>query len=104
MDDTTYHRLAEATLTQLADALETAYSTGALEELEREASVLTIQPEGQRPILVSKHGPTHQLWLASPRLGGLHFRYEDGWKLPDGRELHSTLAAELATCGIEVAL
>lgn len=105
MDDTLYQQLATATLTRLADALEGAYTDGALEELELDDAVLTIQPDGARPILVSKHGPTQQLWLASPRLGGLHFRREgDSWKLPDGRELLATLRAELATHGVDVAL
>lgn len=105
MDETTYHSLADATLTHLADVLEHAYASGALDELERDASVLTIIPEGGRTLVVSKHAPTQQIWLASPRLGGLHFlRTGDDWKLPDGRSLAAILKSELAADGVTVDL
>ncbi len=105
MDDTTYQSLANATFDHLEAALEPAYQSGAIDELEREGSTLTITPEGGRTIVVSKHAPTGQIWLASPRLGGLHFlRSENGWHLPDGRALFATLQSELATDGVEVTL
>lgn len=105
MDETTYHLLADATLDRIEAALEPAYDQGLLAELERDGSVLAIAPEGGRPLIVSKHAPTAQLWLASPRLGGLHFsRTADGWALPDGRDLLTLLEAELAERGIKATL
>lgn len=106
MDDTTYHQLADATLSAIEAALEPAYTAGQLDELERDGSVLTILPEGARPLLLSKHAPTQQLWLASPRLGGLHFlpQANGAWALPDGRELRALLTAELAAHGVEASL
>jgi iron donor protein CyaY len=105
MDDTTYQQLADATLQQLEAALEPAFSAGALEELELSGSVLTIATPDGRSFIVSKHLPSQQIWLASPRLGGLHFiRSNDGWALPDGRLLGPTLAGDLAQSGVEVTL
>lgn len=105
MDETTYHTHADATLDRIEAALEPAYDQGLLAELERDASVLTIAPEGGRTLVLSKHGPTRQLWLASSRLGGLHFAYEnDDWRLGDGRLLLPVLQGALAENGIEVDL
>ena len=105
MDDTQYQTLADTTLARLEAALEPAYTSGAIDELEREASTLTIIPDGGRTLVVSKHAPTQQIWLASPRLGGLHFLYNGtDWLLPDGRSLSQTLQAELAVDGVEVTL
>lgn len=105
MDDTTYQSLADATLDRLEAALEPAYQSGAIDELERDGSTLTITPEGGRTIVVSKHAPTRQIWLASPRLGGLHFlRTETDWALPDGGTLFPILQSELAADGVEVTL
>lgn len=105
MDDTTYHRLADATLDALEAALEPFYDSGALDDLERGPSTLTLILGNGRTLVVSKHAPTQQIWLASAQLGGLHFaRVADGWALPDGRTLPSTLAADLAANGIDVTL
>lgn len=106
MDDTTYQRMADALFARIEGALEESFAHGQLEELERGASTLTIEPAGHRPIVVSKHAPTKQIWLASPRLGGLHFQHHPTgeWRLPDGRSLLPTLEQELAACGVNVPL
>jgi iron donor protein CyaY len=107
MDDTTYHATADATLAHLSEALEAAYDTGSIEELELQGGILTIRLPGGRVYLVSKHAPTQQLWLASPVSGGLHFRYEattDAWILAGGQSLPILLTSELANEGIKVTL
>ncbi len=106
MDDTTYHRLADQTLAHLADALEAAYDDGKLEDLELEGSVLTIITAAERTLVVSKHAPSQQIWLASRQSGGLHFSAGEngGWQLSDGRTLDAVLAHELAHDGIAVTL
>ncbi len=98
MDETTYQQRATATLARLAEALEPAYDSGALDELEQSESTLTITTASGRTLVVSKHAPTRQIWLASRSSGGLHFAWaENGeWRLVDGRELLATLRAELA--------
>lgn len=95
MDETAYNRLADEELDRIEAALEPAYASGALDELERDGSVLTIQPKGAPALIVSKHGPSRQIWLASSRLGGLHFTYNQSWKLADGRELLATIKSQI---------
>lgn len=105
MDETTYHQLADATLDALEHALEPAYDSGALDDLLRDGSVLSITLASGQTLVVSKHAPTQQIWLASTRLGGLHFeRRDEDWQLADGRRLHATLQTALAEGGVEVAL
>lgn len=105
MNESDYHRLADATLDRFADALEAADEEGAL-EVELEGVVLTIDLPAGKQYLISKHAPSKQLWVSSPVSGGLHFSYKDAiWQLPDGRTLESVVAGELSTlAGVKVAL
>ena len=95
MNDSEFNRAADATLTQLADALEEADGEGLL-DVELVSGVLTIELPAKKTFVVSKHGPSKQVWLSSPISGGLHFGFDGGaWALADGRELLSLLAAEV---------
>lgn len=105
MDDLTYQQRANAILSHIADGLDDAYADGRLEELDLQGSVLTIITAKGTTLVVSKHAPTKQIWLASPRLGGLHFiATGNDWQLADGRALLPTLTADLATDGVNVTL
>lgn len=107
MNDTQFHALITATLAKLADALESAYESGALEDVVPEDGVLTITTANRRIFVVSKHGPTQELWLASPLSGGLHFTYEaalERFQLKDGRFIEQVLQQDLADCGVKVML
>ncbi|MCE3005418.1 MAG: iron donor protein CyaY [Alphaproteobacteria bacterium] len=97
LDETDFHRRADATLAAILDRLEPRYEAGALEELELHSGILTILTDAGRRFVVSKHAPSRQLWLASPLSGGLHFSVHDNgqWQLSDGRELVSHLLGEL---------
>lgn len=103
MKESDFHRLADRELAALSDALEEADAKGLL-ELEEQGGVLTVQLNGGKSYVISKHGPSCQIWLSSPVSGGLHFAHDGArWKLADGRELRSLLAAELKTAGVELA-
>ena len=106
MDETTYQQRADATLARLAEALEPAYDRGEIDELERDGSVLTITTASGRTLVVSKHAPSKQIWLASRTSGGLHFAYAASgeWQLPDGSTLPVILTAELAAEKVSVTL
>jgi iron donor protein CyaY len=107
MDEKHYHAAADATLTRCFDALDEAYASGKLDEVELQGGILTLCSPSGRTYVLSKHAPTQQLWYASPNLGGLHFRYDavaERWQLPDGRTLHDVLAGELAGESITVTL
>lgn len=98
-DESRFHSIADATLMHFFDQLEDAFDNGAFEELELNGGVLTIETANKKSFIISKHSPSQQLWLASPISGGLHFSHhptEATWVLPDGRDLKTILAEELA--------
>ena len=98
-----YHQLADRIFNQLEAALEEADAEGCL-ELEIAGNVMTIALSHGKTFVVSKHEPSQQIWLSSPRSGGLHFSYRnDAWQLEDGRELTALLRTELKElAGIDV--
>lgn len=99
MKESEFHSLADDWLTMAADVLEEADQAGAL-EADCDGGALTVLLPSGKQLLVSKHTPMRQLWLASPISGGLHFSYDaatGAWRLPDGRTLEAVLAGELKT-------
>ena len=107
MDEKHYHTIADATLMHCYDQLDDAFEDGKLDDLDMQGGILTIKAASGRTYLLSKHGPSKQIWYASPTLGGLHFSYHadaQHWALPDGRILNEVLRAELKNEGIEVML
>ena len=63
-------------------------------ELDDNPDGLTIGFESGRQLVVSIHRASGELWLASSRSGGLHFRFHrelPRWRLSDGREFYSIL-------------
>ncbi len=107
LDETHFNAIANATLMHCFDQLEDAYERGDIDELELEEGVLSITTSEGKQFIVSKHGPSRQIWLASPLSGGLHFSYsqnDQGWTLPDGSTLYEILRRDLAHCGAEAVL
>lgn len=94
IDESAFHRLADSALAELSEALEVADENGTL-ELECASGVMAINLPSGRQYIVNKHTASKQIWLSSPRSGGLHFTYNEGWKLTDGRILRDVLLAEL---------
>ena len=87
MNETEYHRLADALLAQLEQILEPADQSGLI-ELESGKDMLTIELEDGKQFIVSKHNASKQVWLSSPVSGGLHFTYDatnKEWCLADQR-------------------
>ena len=107
MDEKRYHAIADATLMHCYDQLEDAFEAGRIDELELQGGILTITTVSERTYLLTKHGPSQQLWYASPILGGLHFTFDEGvqrWLLPDGKWLYEILRGELLAEQVEVVL
>ena len=97
LSESQFHRLSRDTLAALHDALEPAYNSGALEELELETGLLTVVTGAGKTFIASAHAPSKQLWLASPVSGGLHFRWDgQEWILGTGETLRDILGRELA--------
>lgn len=107
MDETLYHTIADATLMHCYDQLDDAFECGAIDDIELQNGILSILTASGVTLIVSKHTPSRQIWLASPVLGGLHFSYDVGaqhWALPDTRALYDVLRSELATHNVTVVL
>jgi len=110
LDDNHFRAIANATLMHFYDQLEQAYDQEDLEELDYDegSGILSIVTPDKKTFIISKHAPSHQIWLASPISGGLHFDYDpatQNWVLPDGRSLKHILADNLRTCaGLQVVL
>lgn len=97
LPESEFERCASQYLERLFEALEEQDEAGML-EIDFEAGSLTIKLGNGKTFLVSKHGPSQQMWLSSPISGGLHFISADGgkdWKLKDGRRLSIVLCEEL---------
>ncbi len=96
MEETDFHRLADATLEKLAAELEKADSTGDL-EVEYIDGILNIEIPSSKQYVINKHAPMRQIWLASPISGAAHFFYDGGkWVSSGGLELENLLRKELA--------
>lgn len=103
LDESRFHLLADKSLDALLATLETADEKGLL-EVEYADGVMTIMLSSGQQYIVNKHTASKQIWLSSPVSGGLHFSYDDDWKLPDGRALKNVLLAELKVATGEVFL
>ncbi len=66
---------------QLMDQVEEALARAGLDaDVDREGNVMTIEFDNGEQVVINRHGPTQQMWLASRR-GGLHFALTDGaWR------------------------
>jgi len=98
LDESHFHAVADATLNHLFDQMEDAFDAGAFEELELTDGVLRIEDTKGHVWIVNRHSASRQIWLASPRLGGLHFTFDhdtQSWTLPDGRNLKDVLSQEI---------
>lgn len=97
LEDSQFHCLTDAYLDSLVDEIEAKDPKGIV-DADIADSALTITLESGDQFVVSKHAPSHQLWLSSPVSGGLHFSYNESdslWQLDDGRKLGELLAKEL---------
>lgn len=88
--------MTESEFTQLADAvfarIENAFDHGDI-ECNRNGSILEIEFEDGSQIIVNRHAPSQEIWLAA-KSGGFHYRFQNGQWLSqrDGSELFGKLA------------
>lgn len=99
MDDSTFDRLASATLRELMAAIEAALPDE-LEDIDLQGSVLTIELADGGTYVINKHTANKEIWLSSPKSGAAHFAYDAAsgeWQPTRGGDpLHARLGAELA--------
>ena len=94
MDESAFIAAADATLGKIGLALDAALETsGADLDWDLRDGVLTIECEDGSRIIVNRHVPNREIWVAA-KSGGFHYRPTDGqWRDARGKE---ELAAALA--------
>jgi CyaY protein len=93
VDDSAFIAAADATLDKIGLALDAALETSDADlDWSLNDGVLTIECEDGSRIIVNRHVPNREIWVAA-KSGGLHFRPDDGkWRDARGRdELAATL-------------
>jgi iron-sulfur cluster assembly protein CyaY len=94
MDESAFIAAADATLDKIGLALDAALETSDSGlDWSLKDGVLTIECEDASRIIVNRHVPNREIWVAA-KSGGFHFRAQDGqWRDTRGGE---TLGAALA--------
>jgi CyaY protein len=94
MEESAFIAVADATLDMIGLALDAALETSDADlDWNLKDGVLTIECEDGSRIIVNRHVPNREIWVAA-KSGGFHFRSDDGrWRDSRGRdELGATLA------------
>ena len=101
MDDSAFITAADATLDKIGLALDAAVETSDADlDWSLNDGVLTIECDDGSRIIVNRHVPNRELWVAA-KSGGLHFRADGGrWRDSRGQdELGTTLTRLLKAQG-----
>ncbi len=95
--------MLESDFTRLADSVftrieQTADGADATIDCNRSGAVLELEFENGAKIIVNRHTPNQEVWLAA-RSGGFHFAYRDGQWISqrDGCELYAKLGELVRT-------
>ena len=93
MDETAFIAAADATLDRIGLALDAALETSDADlDWNLKDGVLTIECEDGSRIIVNRHVPNREIWVAA-RSGGFHFHVDEGrWRDARGND---ELAASL---------
>ncbi|MSP89986.1 MAG: iron donor protein CyaY [Alphaproteobacteria bacterium] len=75
LDETAFEKLATATLSRLADAIEDGLADHV--EVEFQGGILTVDLDDGGQYVINKHGPNRQIWLSSPKSGAWHFAWDE---------------------------
>jgi CyaY protein len=96
MTESEFNELADAVFKRIEQALD---ASGADVEYNLTGGVLELEFEDDSKIIINRHAPNQEIWLAA-RSGGFHYGYQDGKWLShrDGSELFGRLG-ELVQAG-----
>jgi len=107
LTDSAFIAAADATLAAIGDALDKALEASDLDvDWSLNDGILEIEDEAGGKLIVNRHVPNRELWIAA-RAGGFHFAPRDGaWRdTRSGEELASALTALVAAqCGLALKL
>ena len=84
---TQFNEIADTLFEQIVDAIDT---TDAADDIELNQGVLEITCVNKSKIIINRHAPTQEIWVAA-KSGGYHFKFADkawvdtrsGERLPD---------------------
>ena len=107
LDDTSFTRIATATLESFMDGIEAVLGDQA--DVDLEGGILTIELDAGGQYVINKHEPNRQIWMSSPASVATHYDYNtyaEQWRCKrSGDYLDEKLAAELkASTGVAVRL
>ena len=105
LDDANFTKLADETIGRLFERLEETIGDRA--DVDLQEGILTVDFEDAGRLVVNKHQPNRQIWLASPVSGAAHFAWDGSrWVSTRGGEaLLEVLAADVSKlAGERVAL
>ena len=87
MDESAFIAAADATLDRIALALDAALETSDADlDWTLKDGVLTIECDDESRIIVNRHVPNREIWVAA-KSGGFHFHADDGrWRDSRGQE------------------
>jgi CyaY protein len=87
MDESAFIAAADATLDRIGLALDSALETSDADlDWNLKDGVLTIECDDDSRIIVNRHVPNREIWVAA-KSGGFHFRADDGhWRDSRGQQ------------------
>jgi len=101
MNETEFLRYSDQLFAHIEDQLD---QCGADFDCEHNGNVLTIEADNGTQIIVNRHTPNQELWIAA-KSGGYHFAEQGGRWLAtrDGREFFAVLSEALSAACEETA-
>ncbi|WP_425363219.1 iron donor protein CyaY [Candidatus Tisiphia endosymbiont of Hybos culiciformis] len=94
MDDTEFAKLAEQTISSIAEIIE-AEDKDCLIDIDFQNDILTLTTN-QGIFVINKHSAAKEIWLSSPISGPYHFYYAAGrWQSKSSDDLVAILEQEL---------
>ena len=101
MSNADFLEIAEATLKNIANAIEEADSSFDL-EVDATGDSLNIEFADGSKYLINIHSGSEEIWVSSPLTGGSHFAYDENdgtWKDSDENDLLELITEELEDLG-----
>jgi frataxin len=105
MDESAFETAAADAIRRVADRIDDEHAD--IIDVELRGGILTLEAEDGRQIVINKHTPNRQIWMASPVGGARHFVWNGtAWRSTRSQEtLAEALAQDLrAITGVTIAL
>ncbi len=94
MTETEFTKVAQSTLSQIADRIESTDTEGLI-DIDFNPDMIHLDTE-HGVFVINKHSAAQEIWLASPISGPYHFFYKsDKWQTKDNISLLEILELEL---------